>query len=181
MYVASLKKHWEWLEFARRPLPIFKTRATRGQKTRFQRKKNSITHRMLVYRNTLGRILRILPQFTWNDNMCQLETNKAKIKQNSFSLEAFFHFGSLTTEHHGVENMSMEEFLEMEALSGNLRNKTTGVVSSPPDNQTNWDSRSVANLLCSGHGYEMSQRFQNSICESVLWEYPRHLVKKGLI
>jgi hypothetical protein len=84
-----------------------------------------------------GRILVLPPKL----NMYQLETNKNKSKTNSFSLENFFHFSSIQTEHlGGVEIMSMEDFLKREALAGNLRNKTTGLVSFPPDNQTNWDT-----------------------------------------
>jgi len=42
-------------------------------------------------------------------------------------------------EHAGLDIISTEEFLLTEAMAGHLRNKTTGEVSFPPDNRTNWD------------------------------------------
>ena len=84
-----------------------------------------------------GRILVLPPKL----NMHQLESVKEKEATNSFSLEDFFHFASLSAEHRGgVEIISMEDFLKTEALAGNLKNKTTGLVSFPPNNQTNWDT-----------------------------------------
>jgi hypothetical protein len=42
-------------------------------------------------------------------------------------------------EHAGLDIISTEEFLLTEAMTGQLRNKTTGVVLFPPENRTNWD------------------------------------------
>lgn len=42
-------------------------------------------------------------------------------------------------EHEGLDIISMEDFLKAEALTGNLKNKTSGVKQFPPDNRTNWD------------------------------------------
>jgi hypothetical protein len=42
-------------------------------------------------------------------------------------------------EHAGIDIISFQEFLEREALTGNLRDKVTGKVMFPLQNRTNWD------------------------------------------
>ena len=42
-------------------------------------------------------------------------------------------------EHDGLDIISMEDFLTLEAMTGNLKNKTSGKVLFPPNNRTNWD------------------------------------------
>lgn len=56
-----------------------------------------------------------------------------------FSYNDFYHMDQIGYEHDGLDIITMEEFLKIEAMSGNLKNKTTGVVMYPPDNRTNWD------------------------------------------
>mmetsp|Transcript_775 Transcript_775/g.1319 ORF Transcript_775/g.1319 Transcript_775/m.1319 type:complete len:544 (+) Transcript_775:274-1905(+) len=60
-----------------------------------------------------------------------------------FSFADFFHLETLSKEHDGIDIISTEEFLIREALSGNLRNKTTGEVAFPPGNRTNWDGQDL--------------------------------------
>ena len=68
-------------------------------------------------------------------------------KQNTdFSFADFFHLESLSNEHSGIDIISHEEFLIREAMTGNMKNKTTGEVSFPPMNQTNWDGKDVKPL-----------------------------------
>lgn len=69
---------------------------------------------------------------------------KDRGKQNTdFSFADFFHLETLSKEHDGIDIISTEEFLKREALTGNLRNKTTGEVALPPGNRTNWDGQDL--------------------------------------
>jgi hypothetical protein len=61
-------------------------------------------------------------------------------EKKTYSFEDFFHFESIADEHSAVVIISMEEFLKREAMTGHLFNKTTGVVSYPPQNKTNWNT-----------------------------------------
>jgi hypothetical protein len=56
-----------------------------------------------------------------------------------FTFADFFHLESLANEHAGLDIISMEEFLEREAMSGRLRHKETGEITFPPENRTNWN------------------------------------------
>ena len=56
-----------------------------------------------------------------------------------FSFEDFYHMEQVGFEHEGLDIIGMDDFLKLEAMTGNLRNKTTGLVQFPPNNRTNWD------------------------------------------
>jgi hypothetical protein len=56
-----------------------------------------------------------------------------------FSFADFFHLESIAEEHVGMEIITMKEFLEREALTGNLRDQKTGEVVFPPNNRTEYD------------------------------------------
>ena len=56
-----------------------------------------------------------------------------------FSYNDFYHMEQVGYEHDGLDIITMEEFLKREAMSGNLKNITTGTAQYPPDNRTNWD------------------------------------------
>ena len=66
---------------------------------------------------------------------------------NRFSFHDFFHLNSIASEHKGMTVITMEEFLEREALTGHFRDKHTGEVSFPPENSTQfdgyWDSQTL--------------------------------------
>lgn len=65
-----------------------------------------------------------------------------KEHKKHFGFGDFYHLESLSDEHKGLDIISMEEFLEREAMTGNLKNRTTGIVMYPPGNRTNWDGGS---------------------------------------
>jgi hypothetical protein len=56
-----------------------------------------------------------------------------------FTFADFFHLESVANEHAGLDIISMEEFLEREAMTGRLRHKETGEISFPPGNRTDWN------------------------------------------
>lgn len=55
-----------------------------------------------------------------------------------FSFNHFFQFDYIEKEHVGFDFITTKEFLEREALKGNLLK--TGTLSFPPDNITNWNN-----------------------------------------
>ena len=42
-------------------------------------------------------------------------------------------------EHSGIDIITMEEYLNREAMTGKLRHKKTGKVMFPPNNRTDWN------------------------------------------
>lgn len=69
---------------------------------------------------------------------------KDRSKQNTdFSFADFFHLETMSKEHAGLDIITAEEFLKREALTGHLRNKTTGEIAFPPGNRTNWDGQDL--------------------------------------
>jgi hypothetical protein len=79
--------------------------------------------------HAMGRILVLPPE----QNMYLL--NKDKRENNRFTFHHFFPFDAISEEHPAVEVISMDEFLQREVLSGNLKNSNGNVVF-PPGNQT---------------------------------------------
>merc|ERR1719223_596580 len=69
--------------------------------------------------------------------------NKQKFK---FTFNDFFHLDSIHTEHEGFNMITMEEFLEREAMNGKLINQNTGNISFPPGNRTNWNGEDLKPL-----------------------------------
>jgi len=73
-----------------------------------------------------------------------------KEQRKEFSFADFFHMESIAEEHVGMEVITMKEFLEREALTGNLRDQRTGQVVFPPNNRTDYDGADhdvIANAL----------------------------------
>lgn len=68
---------------------------------------------------------------------------KSESQKHQFTFKDFFHFDSIAVEHEAVDVISFEDFLKREAMTGNLHDKSTGAVSFPPKNQTNWDGQLV--------------------------------------
>ena len=83
--------------------------------------------------HALGRILVLPPTqqiyLLWND----------REDRNQFTFRDFYHFDSMAAEHDSIEVITMEEFLHREALTGQLRDRTTGQVAFPPNNETKFD------------------------------------------
>jgi hypothetical protein len=82
-----------------------------------------------------GRILVMPP----HQAIYLLDLEKKAADKNIFTFDDFFHFDSIEREHAAVEIISFDEFLKREGMTGHLYNKTSGLVSFPPSNRTNWD------------------------------------------
>ena len=68
-------------------------------------------------------------------------------QRHVFGFQDFFHVHAMSTEHAGLNIITMEEFLEREALTGKLRNVDTGEVEFPPHNITRFESGRDYNWL----------------------------------
>jgi len=67
-------------------------------------------------------------------------------QRTHFSFAHFFPMLEIAEEHKGLHVINMQEFLEAEAMMGNLRNKETGQVEFPPHNRTDWNGEDVKDL-----------------------------------
>jgi len=82
----------------------------------------------------MGRTLVLPPQ----KQMYLLGDGKNK-QQRHFGFEDFFPMQQMAKENAALDMITMQEFLETEGLTGNLKDKVTGQASFPPGNRTNWD------------------------------------------
>jgi GDP-fucose protein O-fucosyltransferase len=64
-----------------------------------------------------------------------------KDQRATFSFQHFFHMEAIHNEHVGVEIITMQEFLEREALTGNIVDVESGQVAFPPENRTDWNDK----------------------------------------
>uniref|UniRef100_A0A7S4ACZ5 O-fucosyltransferase family protein n=1 Tax=Pseudo-nitzschia australis TaxID=44445 RepID=A0A7S4ACZ5_9STRA len=60
-------------------------------------------------------------------------------QKHHFNFVDFFPIERMATDNKAFEVVSMQEYLEEEALKGKLVNKETGKVEFPPGNRTDWD------------------------------------------
>jgi len=67
-------------------------------------------------------------------------------QKTHFGFADFFNVEQMAAVNDGLEIITTKQFLEMEAMKGNLRDKTTGEVSFPPGNQTDWDGENTMPL-----------------------------------
>mmetsp|Transcript_27838 Transcript_27838/g.32955 ORF Transcript_27838/g.32955 Transcript_27838/m.32955 type:complete len:566 (-) Transcript_27838:98-1795(-) len=91
---------------------------------------------IIVAAHAMGRTL-VLPP---GRNMYLLGEGRDKQK-TVFSFADFFHLNSIDLEHAGIDIITTEEFLLREAMTGNLKSKSSGLVSYPPHNRTKWDGK----------------------------------------
>lgn len=68
-------------------------------------------------------------------------TGKHGKQKNTFSFNHFFHMEAIHKEHPGLDIITMKEFLEREALPGNIVSTRTGQVTYPPNKLIDWDGR----------------------------------------
>ncbi len=62
-------------------------------------------------------------------------------QQNTFSFNHFFPMEKIHQEFHGLNIISMNEYLTKVALTGKFIGKESGTASFPPHNRTQWDGR----------------------------------------
>jgi hypothetical protein len=91
--------------------------------------------------HAMGRTLVLPPE----QRMYLLRKDMGK-QRTHFSFAHFFPMLEIAEEHKGLHVITMQEFLETEAMTGNLRNKETKQVEFPPHNRTDWNGQDVKEL-----------------------------------
>lgn len=91
--------------------------------------------------HAMGRTLVLPPE----QRMYLLRKDLGK-QRTHFSFAHFFPMLEIAEEHEGLHVITMQEFLETEAMTGNLRNKETKQMEFPPHNRTNWNGEDVTEL-----------------------------------
>jgi hypothetical protein len=90
----------------------------------------------------MGRTLVLPPE----QRVYLLHKDESGKQRNKFGFNHFFHMESISDEHHGFAIITMQEYLEREAMTGNLKNAQTGQVAFPPHNRTSWDGASAPEI-----------------------------------
>ena len=90
-----------------------------------------------------GRILVLPPKMGF---YLLTDEKQRKDAQAKFGFEDFYDLESIANEQRGLQIMSFEEFLQTEAMTGQLVHRQTGKPTFPPQNRTKWDGASM-NML----------------------------------
>ena len=85
-----------------------------------------------------------------------------KGQRKHFSFVDFFPLEELAAEHVGLDIISMKEFLETIAMTGQLRDKVDGQVSFPPHNRTDWDGIDATD-------YDLLRNWLRNVTHTPLW------------
>lgn len=109
----------------------------------------------------MGRTLVLPPKMKF-----YLLNKSEKMEGNVLTYDSFFHIDAIAAEHSHFNVISFEEYLLREAMTGKLRNRTSGEVSFPPYNRTDWSSINFANFVSTRGG--MSKE---------LWEWVRSVTQ----
>ena len=121
----------------------------------------------------MGRTLVIPPTqpiyLLWNDD---------KSKNNRFTFKDFFHFDTIMEEHPALQVITMEQFLKREAMTGRLKDKTTGAVVFPPRNKTDWDDSGTSFHLWRKQSELFWQWFRNAV-ETPIWDFSKCMAVFG--
>jgi GDP-fucose protein O-fucosyltransferase len=114
-----------------------------------------------------GRTLVLPPE----QRMYLLQQERGKTKTD-FSFVDFFPMHQLAQD--GLKMISMEEFLKRMALTGQLKDKTTSLVSLPPENRTNWNGQDVKLLKEWLRNVTLTPHWSPSDCLAVFPESRSH-------
>lgn len=96
---------------------------------------------VLVLAHAMGRTL-VLPP----DAPMYLLKKSTKGQKAEFSFNDFFHLDSLEKEHEGLDIITMEDFLLLEASTNNLVDYSTLKPLQPPKGRTNWNGANLGGL-----------------------------------
>lgn len=97
---------------------------------------------ILVLAHATGRTLVLPPE-----QKMYLLGKGGKHHKKDFSFNDFFHLDSISLEHQGLNIITTEEFLKRKGITGELKDRKTGQILTPPDNKTNWDGDDVRQLF----------------------------------
>jgi GDP-fucose protein O-fucosyltransferase len=91
----------------------------------------------------------------------------------------FFHVDSVEAEHSkygGLRVISFEEFLELEAMTGQLKDPDTGLPSFPPDNRTDWNGAVVNFQGASSGGGKVLWEWMRRVATVLPWSFEQCVV-----
>ena len=83
-------------------------------------------------------------------------------QRKHFSFNNFFHMESIANEHGGLNIITMDQFLEQEAMTGKLKD-ADGNVQFPPENRTDWNGRDR-------HGLNELKRYLRTVSHWPTWD-----------
>jgi hypothetical protein len=83
-------------------------------------------------------------------------------QRKHFGFVDFFPIEEIAAEHVGLDIITMQEFLESQAMTGQMRDKVTGVVTFPPGNRTNWDGMEQKE-------YDVLREYLRNVTNTPLW------------
>lgn len=83
-------------------------------------------------------------------------------QKHHFSFVDFFPIAEMAEDNKAFDVISMEEYLENQAMKGNLVNRETGVVEYPPGNRTNWDGINQAD-------YDVLRGYLRNVSHTLEW------------
>jgi len=96
---------------------------------------------MMLLAHSMGRTLVIPPKRQIAHGMPDIHGSK------TISFDDFYDIKAINAKQNGFNIISMEDFLERESVSGNLKSMTTGEVIYPPNNQIDWNNQRLEPLL----------------------------------
>ena len=97
---------------------------------------------VLAMAAAMGRTLVLPPETGMYLLGKQQHEKSGTTQQSTFSFNHFFPMKKIHKEFHGLNIISMYEYLSKVAMPGKLVSKESGKVSFPPHNRTQWDGRS---------------------------------------
>jgi GDP-fucose protein O-fucosyltransferase len=114
-----------------------------------------------------GRILVIPPAIRMY--LLGKQPKEAHDQRVHFGFADFFPIHELATENDGLNIISMQEYLQLEAMTGRLRHKETGEVFFPPNNRTDWEQ-------CSSEEWTQLKEYLRNVSLTPLWNPGQCLV-----
>jgi len=95
---------------------------------------------MMLLAHSMGRTLVMPPKRQIAHGMPDIHGSK------TISFDDFYDINAISAKQNGLNIISMEEFLEREAVNGNLNSMATGAAIYPPNNQVNWNNQRLEPL-----------------------------------
>lgn len=84
-------------------------------------------------------------------------------QQHHFSFVDFFPIAEMAEDNKAFQVVSMKEYLEEEAMKGNLVNRGTGKVEFPPGNRTDWDG-------INSEDYDVLRGYLRNVSHTLRWK-----------
>lgn len=117
-----------------------------------------------------GRILVLPPKMGLYLLSDETASSSKRQKKSSLGVQDFFDLESIASSQQGLEMISFQEFLETEAMTGQLLDRRTGLPTFPPQNRTNWDGFAYNMLTFRQDGTRTLWDWLRQVTLTVDWE-----------